>query len=197
MTPKLILASTSPFRKTLLEKFNISFLVASPNVDESVYDNETAHALVERLSIEKSKAIKEMYDSGIVIGSDQVALFEGEILGKPHTKDKAIKQLSSFSGQKVTFLTGLALYDIEKNKVVSTVEQYQVQFRNLTPKQINTYLDIEQPYNCAGSFKSEGLGICLFERFIGDDPNSLIGLPLIALNRLLHEWDIDILNHQK
>ncbi|PAJ74228.1 septum formation inhibitor Maf [Pseudoalteromonas sp. NBT06-2] len=197
MTPKLILASTSPFRKTLLEKFNISFLVASPNVNETAYDNETAHALVERLSIEKSKAIKDKFDSGIIIGSDQVALFKDKILGKPHTKDKAIKQLSSFSGQKVTFLTGLALYNIETNKVISTVEQYQVQFRDLTPKQINTYLNIEQPFNCAGSFKSEGLGVCLFERFIGDDPNSLIGLPLIALNRLLLEWDIDILDHQK
>jgi MAF protein len=197
MTPKLILASTSPFRKSLLDKFNINFSVASPNVDETPFKNETAQALVERLSIEKSKSLKQQFDSGIVIGSDQVALFNGLILGKPHTKEKAIAQLSSFSGQKVTFLTGLALYNIETNQVVSTVEQYQVQFRELTSKQINNYLDIEQPYNCAGSFKSEGLGICLFERFIGDDPNSLVGLPLIALNRLLLEWDIDILEHQK
>ncbi|WP_042143950.1 MULTISPECIES: nucleoside triphosphate pyrophosphatase [unclassified Pseudoalteromonas] len=197
MTPKLILASTSPFRKSLLEKFNINFSVASPNIDETPYHNETACSLVERLSIEKSKVLKQQFDSGIVIGSDQVALFDNKILGKPHSKEKAIEQLSSFSGQKVTFLTGLALYNVTTNETVSTVEQYQVQFRDLTAKQIDTYLDIEQPYNCAGSFKSEGLGICLFERFIGDDPNSLVGLPLIALNRLLLQWDIDILDHQK
>lgn len=197
MTPKLILASTSPFRKSLLEKFNISFSVASPNIDEQPNKNEDAHSLVERLSIEKSKALVHQFDSGIIIGSDQVALYDNKILGKPHTKEKAIAQLSSFSGQKVSFLTGLALYNVETNEVISTVEKYQVQFRDLTPKQIDTYLDIEQPYNCAGSFKSEGLGICLFERFIGDDPNSLIGLPLIALNKLLLQWDIDILEHQK
>ena len=109
MTPKLILASTSPFRKSLLEKFNISFSVASPNIDEQPNKNEDAHSLVERLSIEKSKALVHQFDSGIIIGSDQVALYDNKILGKPHTKEKAIAQLSSFSGQKVSFLTDPAL----------------------------------------------------------------------------------------
>ncbi|SFD17423.1 Maf family protein [Pseudoalteromonas denitrificans] len=197
MTPKLILASTSPFRKTLLNKFNIPFLVASPNIDETAYENETAQTLVERLSIEKSQAISTQFETGIVIGSDQVAVFKNEIIGKPHNKKTAIAQLTQFSGNKVTFLTGLALYKIETKQVLSTVEKFQVQFKTLTPEQIDAYLEAEQPYNCAGSFKSEGLGICLFERFIGDDPNSLVGLPLIALNRLLLEWNIDILLLQK
>jgi len=125
-----------------------------------------------------------------------VAVFDGQILGKPHNRENAIKQLSLFSGQTVTFLTGLCVYDIANDKAKTLIEPFEVVFRTLTKEQIEAYCDAEQPYNCAGSFKSEGLGICLFEKLNGDDPNSLIGLPLIKLSQLLAEFNLDILAAQ-
>ncbi|MBE0363215.1 hypothetical protein PULV_a3827 [Pseudoalteromonas ulvae UL12] len=196
MTARIILASTSVFRQSLLQKFNIPFEVCSPRVDETAIENETAEELVKRLAIAKAQAVVKQGDAGIVIGSDQVALFKGQILGKPHTRENAIAQLMKFSGQKVQFLTGLALVNSATQEVQVTVETFNVYFRTLTEKQIAQYVDAEQPLNCAGSFKSEGLGICLFERFEGRDPNSLIGLPLMALNEMLLTWQIDILSMQ-
>ena len=196
MTARIILASTSVFRQSLLQKFNIPFEVCSPEVDEAAIENETAEALVQRLAQTKAQAVVKQGKSGIVIGSDQVALFNGQILGKPHTRDNAIAQLMGFSGQKVQFLTGLALVNSETAETQVTVETFDVYFRDLTEKQITHYVDAEQPLNCAGSFKSEGLGICLFKGFEGRDPNSLIGLPLMALNEMLLNWEIDILSMQ-
>ena len=196
MQHPLILASSSPFRQSLLQKFNLPFDSFSPDIDESALPNEAPVELVKRLSELKARAATALFKQGLVIGSDQVAVFEQQILGKPHNKENAIKQLSLFSGNTVTFLTGLCVYDIQSNKTKTLVEPLNVTFRTLTQAQISAYCDAEQPYNCAGSFKSEGLGICLFEKLSGDDPNSLIGLPLIKLSQLLTEFDLDVLSNQ-
>ncbi|WP_149982367.1 Maf family protein [Pseudoalteromonas rhizosphaerae] len=196
MQHPLILASSSPFRQSLLQKFNLPFDSFSPDIDESALPDEAPVELVKRLSELKARAATTLFKQGLVIGSDQVAVFEQQILGKPHNKENAIKQLSLFSGNTVTFLTGLCVYDIQSNKTKTLVEPFNVTFRTLTQAQITAYCDAEQPYNCAGSFKSEGLGICLFEKLSGDDPNSLIGLPLIKLSQLLTEFDLDVLSNQ-
>lgn len=192
----LILASSSPFRQSLLQKFNLPFSTFSPDIDESAKQNESPQQLVKRLSEEKAREAINHFDQGLVIGSDQVAVFDDQILGKPHNKENAIKQLSLFSGQTVTFLTGLCVYDITSDKAKTLIEPFEVVFKALTQEQIEAYCDAEQPYNCAGSFKSDGLGICLFEKLTGDDPNSLIGLPLIKLSQLLAEFNLDILAEQ-
>lgn len=192
---KIVLGSTSPFRRSLLEKLHIPFDCDKPNIDESPLENEYPKALVERLAIEKAKKVAEMHNDALIIGSDQVAICDGVILGKPHTRENAIKQLMSFSGKRVTFLTGLCVFDSNSNQTKSLVEPFYVDFKQLTEKEVSTYVDIEEPLNCAGSFKSEGLGISLFEKLSGDDPNSLIGLPLIKLISLLKQLDYDVFSH--
>ena len=192
----LVLASTSVFRKSLLEKFNIPFDCAKPDIDESAKANETPQQLVERLAIEKAQAVADQFTNHLIIGSDQVAVCHGEILGKPHTLENGIKQLTKFSDNKVTFYTGLSVYNSETNQVSSLVEPFEVHFKQLSEQEIVQYLKTEQPFNCAGSFKSEGLGICLFEKLVGDDPNSLIGLPLIKLSALLKQQGLDVLANQ-
>lgn len=192
----LVLGSTSPFRKTILEKLNLPFDCAKPNIDETEKNNECPQVLVERLAIEKAKAVSDEYPNALIIGSDQVAVCEYEILGKPHNFDNAVVQLSKFSGKSITFYTGLCVYDSEKEKTISLVEPFTVHFNQLSQKEIANYLNAEQPYNCAGSFKSEGLGICLFSKLEGDDPNTLIGLPLIKLVGLLKQHGIDVLAEQ-
>ncbi len=196
MKHSLILASSSPFRQSLLKKFNLPFQTFSPDIDESVHENESPAQLVARLSELKAREATRHFNQGLVIGSDQVAVFNEQILGKPHTKENAIKQLSLFSAQTVTFLTGLCVYDIASNHAKTIIEPFDVTFKQLNQSQISAYCDAEQPYNCAGSFKSEGLGICLFEKLSGDDPNSLIGLPLIKLSQLLGEFGLDVLDNQ-
>ena len=190
---KLVLGSTSPYRKELLEKLNIPFDCDKPAIDETPLDGELPKALVERLAIEKAKAVARHHPNALIIGSDQIALYKEEILGKPHTIENAIKQLQSFSGQKVTFLTSLCLYNSETNQFKVIVEPFNVHFKQLSKAQIAYYVETEKPLNCAGSFKSEGLGISLFEKLQGDDPNTLIGLPLIKLTELLSEFGIDVL----
>ena len=138
----------------------------------------------------------DRWDKALVIGSDQVALFDNEILGKPHTHENAVKQLSRFSGNKVTFLTGLAVINTETNETLSLVEPFEVHFRQLTEQEIEAYLLAEKPYKCAGSFKSEALGICLFEKLVGEDSNTLIGLPLIKLVSMLKQFGFDVLENQ-
>ncbi|AAZ24133.1 MULTISPECIES: Maf family protein [Colwellia] len=192
----LVLGSTSPFRKTILEKLQLPFHCAKPNVDETEQKNESPQALVERLAIEKAKAVSSEYPNALIIGSDQVAVCEEEILGKPHNFDNAVVQLNKFSGKSITFYTGLCVYDSEKDKTIALVEPFIVHFNQLSQKDIANYLNAEQPYNCAGSFKSEGLGICLFSKLEGDDPNTLIGLPLIKLVGLLKQHGIDVLAEQ-
>mgnify|MGYP005988596009 CR=1 FL=1 len=192
----LVLGSTSPFRKSILEKLLLPFECAKPNIDETALADESPIALVERLAIEKAKAVCCDYPDALIIGSDQVAVCEGEILGKPHNFDNAVIQLSKFSGKRITFYTGLAVYDSSLDKVVSLVEPFHVHFNDLSQDEITNYLNAEQPFNCAGSFKSEGLGICLFEKLEGDDPNTLIGLPLIKLVALLKDHNVDVLAEQ-
>ncbi len=185
MTPPLILASTSPFRRAILEKLGVPFDVASPETDETALARETPQPLVERLAIAKARAIADQRTEGLIIGSDQVAVNDHVILGKPGNHAAAVKQLQAASGKRITFYTGLCLINAATGHIQSEVVPFHVVFRRLTDSQIENYLQKEQPYNCAGSFKSEALGICLFEKLEGDDPNTLIGLPLIRLVRML------------
>lgn len=188
---KLVLASTSPYRRMLLEKVVPNFVCAAPHTDETAQKNETAPELVERLAIAKAKALAEQYPTHFLVGSDQVAVVDGAILGKPGNAENAIQQLTAARGKVVTFYTGLAVYDSATQRLQSCVEPFEVHFRDLTDAEIKGYVALEQPFNCAGSFKSEGLGISLFERLHGDDPNSLIGLPLIKLLGMLREWGMN------
>ncbi|MFC4656452.1 MULTISPECIES: Maf family protein [Rheinheimera] len=191
--PSLILASTSVYRKALLEKLTPHFQTAKPDVDETPLAGETPQQLVERLAVLKAKAIAAQQPNAVVIGSDQVAVFQNDILGKPHTVDKAIAQLSRFSGHTVTFLTGLAVVNSSTGQTQVLTDAFHVSFRELTLQEIQRYVEREMPLNCAGSFKSEGLGITLFSKLDGEDPNSLIGLPLIKLHQLLKNTGLDLL----
>lgn len=193
----IVLGSTSPFRKQLMDKLNIKFITDKPEVDETPLVGESPEQLVERLALLKAEAVAARHPNAIVIGSDQVAVFNDEILGKPHTHENAIAQLSKFSGNKVIFKTGLAVINTQTNETVSSVEPFEVHFRELTIAQIEQYLLSEKPYNCAGSFKSEALGICLFERLLGDDPNILVGLPLIKLTQYFEQLGFSVLENQK
>lgn len=180
----IILASTSPFRKELLDRLGITFATAAPDVDETPLAGESPEALVRRLSEAKARAVGASF-TGLIIGSDQVATTGGDILGKPGTHERAANQLESLSGKLVTFYTGLCLLNSGSGDIQLDVVPFKVQFRELNDEQIERYLQRDQPYNCAGSFKSEGLGIALFERMEGDDPTALIGLPLIQLTTML------------
>jgi len=190
---KLVLASTSPFRKAILDKLGVDFDTASPETDETALENESPQQLVERLSIAKAKAVADKVDNSLVIGSDQVSVINGEIIGKPHTHENAVKQLQNASGKTVTFYTGLCLYNSATQQYQSEVVPFNVVFRELSEQQINSYLNKEEPYNCAGSFKSEALGIVLFEKLEGEDPNTLMGLPLIRLVKMLEQENFSIL----
>lgn len=181
----LVLGSTSPFRKEILTKLGIPFLTASPDIDESPVAEETPEELVKRLSREKAKAVAREFPEHLIIGSDQVAVLEDVILGKPGNLENAQKQLKAASGKTVTFYTGLCLLNSRTGNYQLDVVPFKVVFRQLSDDQINRYLEKEKPFNCAGSFKSEGLGISLFEKLQGDDPNTLIGLPLIRLIQML------------
>ncbi len=183
--PALILASTSRYRKALLERLHLPFTTVAPEVDERRREDETASALVQRLAEAKARAVADMGHAGLIIGSDQVAVANERILGKPGDADKAIAQLRALSGQRVVFHTGLCLLDTASGRIQVVDETYQVVFRKLSDTQIHRYVTLEQPYDCAGAFRSEGLGIVLFEALDGRDPNSLIGLPLIALTDML------------
>jgi len=193
MSTTLVLASTSPFRKAILEKLHIPFETASPDVDESVLPGESPEQLVARLSEAKARAVASQFTDALIIGSDQVAVVDGQTLSKPGVHEKAVAQLKRASGKRVSFLTGLCLLNTKSNRAQVDVVPFNVIFRQLSEAQIENYLRKEQPYNCAGSFKSEGLGIALFERLEGSDPNTLIGLPLIRLIRMLESEGYPIL----
>ena len=182
---RLILASTSPFRRELLGRLGLPFEVAAPEVDETREQGESPRALVLRLSQAKARAVAASCADALVIGSDQAAVIGDEVLGKPGGREQAVAQLAYAAGRRVTFLTGLALVDAGSGRAHTVVEPFHVHFRALDPAQIARYVDREKPFNCAGSFKSEGYGITLFERLEGDDPTALIGLPLIRLVQLL------------
>jgi septum formation protein len=187
----LILASSSPYRRETLAKLHLDFTSHSPDIDESMRENESPTLLVERLALEKAQAVSTECNNALIIGSDQIAILDNLVMTKPHTHENAIKQLRASSGKKVTFLTSLCLLNSQTGKHQLTVAPYSVEFLELSDAQIEYYLQKEQPYNCAGSFKSEGFGITLFKRFEGDDPNSLIGLPLIALVNMLRNEGVE------
>jgi septum formation protein len=193
---QLILGSSSPFRAALLQKLGLEFITASPDIDEAQLANEQPEALVQRLSEQKAKKIAESYPNALIIGSDQVAVLNGSVLGKPGNHQNAMAQLMAASGNTVRFLTGLALFNSQSGHMQSLVEPFEVSFKVLSEQQIDFYLQQEQPYQCAGSFKSEGFGISLFSKLNGDDPNSLIGLPLIKLIDMLKVEGIDVLSQQ-
>lgn len=188
----LLLASSSAYRRALLERLHLPFSCASPDIDESARPHETPEALCRRLAISKAQALAESHPQHLIIGSDQVAVLNGRMLGKPHTAENACRQLSECSGQAVHFLTSLCLLNSASGDYQCEVVPFSVQFRQLNQAEIERYVALEQPLDCAGSFKVEGLGISLFESTQGEDQNSLIGLPLIALCRMLRQagWQI-------
>lgn len=187
----LVLASSSRFRQALLDRLELPYQCHSPDIDETPKPGESPTALVHRLALSKANAVADHYPNHCIIGSDQIALFEGEILGKPHTKERACANLARFSGQRVTFLTGLALVDTRHQRHQVHVEPFEVVFRPLSNQEIERYVEREQPLDSAGSFRIEGLGITLFEKLDGRDPNALIGLPLIALCSMLRQAGMD------
>lgn len=187
---RIILASSSPYRRQLLQKLGIDFTWANPAIDETPKHGEAPESLVTRLAEEKARKLAATHTNHLIIGSDQIASFNGQIIGKPNRHEAALQDLRKFSGNKVSFLTGVCLLNSKTGNFQLSSEIYLVKFRKLTDSQIENYLRREQPYDCAGSFKSEGLGICLFEKMAGDDPHTLIGLPLIRLINMLANEDV-------
>ncbi|MDQ2696800.1 MAG: Maf family nucleotide pyrophosphatase [Pseudomonadota bacterium] len=190
---RLILASTSAFRRELLVRLQLPFDTAAPAVDETPRPGEAAIALVTRLAEAKARAVAGQAAGALVIGSDQVAVLDGKIIGKPGGHPQAVAQLTRAAGRTVVFHTGLCLVDSESGRAQRDAVAFRVVFRALTAQAIDNYLRRERPYQCAGSFKSEGLGIALFERLEGDDPTALIGLPLIRLVRMLEAEGVAVL----
>jgi len=188
----LLLASSSPYRRELLERLRLPFVCASPDIDESRLPEEPAGALVERLAREKAMVLAARFPDHLIIGSDQVAVLGDQILGKPHTFERALEQLSASSGKSVSFLTGLALYNSRTGECQVDCVPFTVHMRDLPPERISRYLHAEQPYDCAGSFKAEGLGVSLFRSTEGPDATSLIGLPLIRLVDMLSNEGVQI-----
>jgi len=188
--PTLILASSSPYRRDLLARFQIPFICQSPVIDETALDSENATGLVMRLSEQKARKVAMSHPAAIIIGSDQVAMLNDQILAKPGSHEKARQQLERVSGQNVVFNTGLCVINAATNSVQIDCIPYSVKFRVLDANEIESYLAKEKPYDCAGSFKSEGLGVSLLEKMSGDDPAALIGLPLIRLSQMLRNEGI-------
>ena len=193
MNQPLVLASTSPFRKSLLEKLQLPFTTANPNVDEAMLSHESATALVMRLAQAKALACAESHPHHLIIGSDQVCVIDDKIIGKPQSTANACAQLQAASGKVITFYTGLCLYNALTQHTQVICEPFHVHFRTLTDSEIAHYVIKEQPLYCAGSFKSEGFGIALFDKLEGRDPNTLVGLPLIALREMLANENISVL----
>ncbi len=194
---KIILASSSKYRRTLLNQLGLSYDSVSPEIDETPDKDESPAALVHRLAYQKAKVVAARQPNAITIASDQVACIDNTILTKPGNRDNAIAQLSQCSGQTVTFYTSLCVLLPEQEFEKTIVEPFIVGFRDLTQEQIEGYVDREQPFDCAGSFKSEGLGIALFKFLNGRDTNTLVGLPLIELTAILFELGVDVLEPVK
>lgn len=189
----LILASTSKYRSQLLSTLQIPFLTAAPDVDETPLPGESAEQTSWRLAQIKAEVVAKRFPDSLIIGSDQVALLEGQQLGKPMNHDNAVKQLRAMRGKTVTFYTALSLLNAANGEMQTDVAITKVSFRDLSDDEIERYLLKEQPYHCAGSAKSEGLGIALISSMEGDDPNALIGLPLIKLVGMLEKQGVRIL----
>ena len=190
---QLVLASTSVYRSELLARLRIPFQTAAPEVDETPLAEESAKQTSWRLSREKARAVASQYPDALIIGSDQVALLGSQQLGKPLSHDNAVRQLRSMCGQTVTFYTALTLFNARTGDIQTEVAINRVNYREITDAQIESYLHKEQPYHCAGSAKTEGLGIALISSMEGDDPNALVGLPLILLVNMLLKQGVEIL----
>ncbi len=190
---RLVLASSSPYRRSLLEKLQLPFLTAAPEIDETPLFNEAPEQLAMRLSAAKARAVSQEYSDHLIIGSDQVALLGGKKLDKPGNFDAALELLQAASGRSLCFYTGVSVLNSRTGRQLNTVDVCRVYMRSLTRAQIEDYLRREQPFDCVGAFKSEGLGIALIQRIEGDDPNALIGLPLIRLIDLLQRFGVRIL----
>ena len=190
--PRLVLASTSPYRRSLLERLGVAFEVADPGVNETRRPGEAPESLARRLAEAKVLAVAERFPAALIIGCDQVAHCDGEIFGKPGTHANAVRQLRALSGRAALFHTAVCVHDAMERSTEVRVVPCRVSFRVLDDATIERYLQKEQPYDCAGSAKSEGLGIALIARIEGDDPNALVGLPLIALVDLLRERGVDV-----
>lgn len=192
MSP-LILASTSPYRRALLEKLGVEFICAAPDTDETPKDGESATDLVQRLAQEKAHSLSEKFPNHFIIGSDQVCVIDGKIVGKPGSIENAHQQLRAASGKVITFYTGLCVLNSHTMQKEFICEPFNVHFRRLTDDEINAYIKLEMPLYCAGSFMCEGAGILLFSQLEGRDPNALVGLPLIALNEILLKFGYNAL----
>jgi MAF protein len=177
----LVLASSSPYRRALMERLGLDFVCDAPDIDETAEPDESATATAARLARAKADAVAVRHPKALVIGSDQVVECAGLRLGKPGDPPSAIRQLTALSGRVATFYTGLCLLDAATGEAQVAVEPYQVVFRSLSHREIERYVTLDKPFDCAGAFRSEGLGVALVERFVGDDPNALVGLPLIRL----------------
>lgn len=189
----IILASTSIYRSQLLSTLQIPFQTASPDVDETPLPGESARQTSQRLSQLKAQAVAQQFPDALIIGSDQVALLEGKQLGKPLTHDNAVRQLRSMRGKTVDFFTAVSLFNSGNSEMQTALAETKVSFRDLTDDEIERYLHKEQPYHCAGSAKSEGLGIALIQSIKGDDPNALIGLPLIILIDMFKKQGVNVI----
>lgn len=191
--PLLVLASSSPYRRRLLRRLQIPFVHAAPDIDETPLPGEAAPALVRRLAEAKARALAPRFPAHLLIGSDQVAVVDDRILGKPGDKARAVEQLRLASGRAVTFLTGLCLWDSRSGVGIVDCVPFTVHFRELTEAEIHAYLDTDLPFDCAGSFRSEELGVALFARTEGEDPTAIEGLPLIRLTGMLRAAGICVL----
>lgn len=189
----LVLASGSPYRCALLARLGIPFATATPNTDEAGRPDEPPQALVVRLAEAKARAVAQEHPQALIIGSDQVAYLDDAVIGKPGNREQAIAQLERASGRALVFHTGLCLLDAATGRARTCCEPFRVHFRSLSKAEIRGYVDRERPFDCAGGFKSEGLGIALFDRLEGDDPNALVGLPLIRLVSMLAAEGVDLL----
>ena len=190
---KLVLSSTSPARRALLDRLGIAFETYSPNIDESPLPLETVQHTVARLAREKARAAIKDHPKALIIGSDQLISVQGEVLGKPHTLEKAKQQLTLCSNTVLDSYTALCVLNSKSGELQETIAPYQVKFKALSPESIERYLKKDQPFMCAGSIKAESLGPCLFEWMRGDDPNALTGLPLIQLCDMLRQEGLDVL----
>ncbi|HEY8355357.1 MAG TPA: Maf family nucleotide pyrophosphatase [Methylophilaceae bacterium] len=191
--PKLILASSSIYRRELLERLQLPFICLAPDIDETPHEGELPQQTALRLAQLKARKIGESHTTALIIGCDQVATLDDRQLGKPMTHDNAVRQLRMMRGREVTFHSALCLYNAATGTMQTEVVPYVVKFRSLDDQQIERYLEKEQPYHCAGSAKSEGLGIALIEYMRGDDPNALIGLPLISLVNMLRKEGVSVI----
>ena len=189
----LVLASTSRYRRELLSRLRLPFTAFSPDVDETPDAGESPEHTALRLAAVKARAAARAFPDALIIGADQVAELDGVRLDKPGSHEKAREQLFRASGREVVFHTAVALLRSSSGEMLTAIVPTVVRFRTMTGAQIEAYLDLEQPYDCAGSAKSEGLGIVLLERIAGEDPTALIGLPLIALSSMLQQFGLDVL----